>query len=87
MVNMDIIGLIKMALQALVEYLKLKNQSYYYDLLNKSRDEQTHTINEIEKLRASKLGADHDRADLLRLDLLREKELHNEYLSAKNPKP
>ena len=71
---MEVIALIKALCGVLIEYLKLRNKAFYYDIRVKSRQEQQEIINEIEKLRTSKLSSDHVRADLLRLDLQRERE-------------
>lgn len=71
---MEVVALIKALFLVLIEYLKLRNKSFYYDIRVKSRHEQQEIINEIEKLRTSKLSSDHVRADLLRLDLQRERE-------------
>jgi hypothetical protein len=71
---MEVVALIKALCGVLIEYLKLRNKAFYYDIRVKSRQEQQEIINEIEKLRTSKLSSDHVRADLLRLDLQRERE-------------
>jgi hypothetical protein len=71
---MDLIGLLKNVLLALTSYLELKSKTFYYDIQTKSKQKQTEIINEIENLRTSKLDSDHDRADILRRELLQEKE-------------
>jgi hypothetical protein len=71
---MDLIGLLKNVLLALTSYLELKSKTFYYDIQTKSKQKQTEIINEIEKLRTSKLDSDHDRADILRRELIQEKE-------------
>jgi hypothetical protein len=71
---MDLIGLLKNVLLALTSYLELKSKTFYYDIQTKSKTKQTEIINEIEKLRNSKLDSDHDRADILRRELAKEKE-------------
>ena len=70
---MDLIGLIRSALLALTAYLELKNRAFYYDIVQKSRNNQKQLIDEIEKLR--KIGTDdsNDRADILRDALVEEK--------------
>lgn len=70
---MDFIGLIKNALLALTAYLELKNRAFYYDIVQKSRNNQKQLIDEIEKLR--KIGTDDSnvRADILRDALVEEK--------------
>jgi hypothetical protein len=71
---MEVVALIKALFLVLIEYIKLRSKSFYYDIRIKSRQEQQEIINEIEKLRTSKLSSDHARADLLRVDLQRERE-------------
>jgi hypothetical protein len=70
---MDIIGLIKNALSALTAFLELKNRTFYYDMIQKSRINQEQIINEIEKLRSSKTNDSNDRADILRDRLIQER--------------
>lgn len=66
-------ALIKTLLETLNLYLKLKNRSFYVDLLEKSKRKQKELINEIEKLRNDG-GADAtDRADFLQSELIAEK--------------
>jgi hypothetical protein len=72
---MDLIGLIKSALQALTAYLELKNRAFYYDIVEKSRNKQTDIVNEIEKLRSAGTSSSNDRADLLRAELMEEREV------------
>ena len=69
---MTVTTIIKLLLEVLIEYLKLRNRTYYYDMVQRSRIEQKKLIDEIETLRKSKLNSDHDRADLLRGELLLE---------------
>ncbi len=71
---MEVVALLKAFFLALTEYFKLRSKAFYYDIIVKSRQEQKEIVNEIEKLRTSKLSSDHVRADLLRLDLQRERE-------------
>ena len=55
-------------------YLELKNKSFYYDIVQKSKAKQDDYIKEIERLRARGRPADNDAADILRLQLLEEKQ-------------
>ena len=71
---MDVVALLKAFFVALTEYFKLRSKAFYYDIIVKSRQEQKDIANEIEKLRTSKLSSDHARADLLRVELKRERE-------------
>ena len=78
---MDIIGLLKAVFRALEEFLKLKNRSFYYDIVTKSKNYQKELIDEIEKLRNTGTNSSNDRADLLRAQLLQERKTL-EHLSA-----
>ncbi len=78
---MDIIGLIKNVLSALTSYLELKNKSFYYDIIQKSKLRQKELINEIEELRSKGTNDSNDRADILRTELIKERETL-EHLSA-----
>lgn len=71
---MDLIGLIKNALLALTSFLELKNRAFYYDIIQKSRSKQKDIVNEIEKLRNINTTSSNERADILRADLLEERE-------------
>jgi hypothetical protein len=71
---MDLIGLIKSALTALISYLELKNKAFYYDIIQKSKARQKELINEIEELRSKGTNDSNDRADILRSELLSERE-------------
>ena len=71
---MDLIGLIKSALSALTSFLELKNRAFYYDIIEKSRTKQKDIVNEIEKLRNINTTSSNERADLLRAELLEERE-------------
>ena len=71
---MDLIGLIKSALLALTSYLELKNRAFYYDIIEKSRSRQKDLVNEIEKLRNNATTSSNERADILRAELLAERE-------------
>jgi thiamine pyrophosphate-dependent acetolactate synthase large subunit-like protein len=74
---MDIIGLIKSALQALTQYLELKNRAFFYDINEKSKKRQEDIRNEIEKLRKSPNSNDQYRADILRAVLQEERDYFN----------
>ena len=71
---MDLIGLIKSALLALTAFLELKNRAFYYDIIEKSRSRQKDIVNEIEKLRNAGTASSNDRADILRSELMEERE-------------
>jgi hypothetical protein len=71
---MDLIGLIKNALCALTSYLELKNKAFYYDIIEKSRSRQKDLVNEIEKLRNNATTSSNERADILRSELMEERE-------------
>lgn len=70
---MDLLGLIKSAIQALTSYLELKRIAFYYDIVQKSRNNQKQLIDEIEKLRKIDTDDSNDRADILRDALAEEK--------------
>ena len=57
-------------------YFALKNRSFYYDVLNKSRQQQKQYIDEIERLRAIRSPDATDDADLVRMQLLEEKRFY-----------
>lgn len=57
-------------------YFSLKNRSFYYDVLNKSRQQQKQYIDEIERLRALRSPDATDDADLVRMQLLEEKRFY-----------
>lgn len=78
---MDIIGLIKNALSALTSYLELKNKSFYYDIIQKSKTRQKELTNEIEELRTKGTNDSNDLADILRSELINERKTL-EHLSA-----
>jgi|TARA_B110000858_G_C17596012_1_gene377849 hypothetical protein len=70
---MKIVALIKTVLQTLNLYLKLKNRSFYVDLVEKSKKKQKDLIDEIEKLRSDGDSDATDRADFLFRELVAEK--------------
>ena len=65
--------LLKTLIETLNLYLKLKNKSFYTDLLERSKRKQKDLINEIEKLRANGNSDSTDRADFLQSELIAEK--------------
>ena len=67
------LSLIKTLLETLNLYFKLKNKSFYRDLLESSKRKQKDLINEIEELRANGDSASTDRADFLQSELIAEK--------------
>ncbi len=67
------LALIKTLLETLNLYFKLKNKSFYTDLLETSKRKQKDLINEIEKLRSNGDSASTDRADFLQSELIAEK--------------
>ena len=71
---MKIVALIKTVLQTLNLYLKLKNRSFYVDLVEKSKKKQKDLIDEIEKLRRDGDSDATDRADFLFRELVAEKQ-------------
>ena len=66
-------ALLKTLLETLNLYFKLKNKSFYRDLLESSKRKQKDLINEIEKLRANGDSDSTDRADFLQSELIAEK--------------
>ena len=75
------LALLKTLLETLNLYFKLKNKSFYRDLLETSKRKQKDLINEIEKLRANGDSDSTDRADFLQSELLSENE-YSEHLSS-----
>jgi hypothetical protein len=69
-----ILGLIKSVLKSLELYLAFKNKAFYRDLIDDHREREKGLINEIEKYRSSGNSNDALRADLLRDQLLTERE-------------
>ena len=66
-------ALLKTLLETINLYIKLKNKSFYRDLLESSKRKQKDLINEIEKLRANGDCDSTDRADFLQSELIAEK--------------
>ena len=68
-----IISLIAQLLGLLNNYFELKNKSFYYDILQKSKDKQQSLVQEIEKLRDTGTQESNDRANTLLLLLEQER--------------
>lgn len=79
------LNLIITFLKAVTLYLQLKNKSFYYDILEKSRKKCSELAKEIEDLRAEGTQHSTDRADVLLLQLKSEKR-YAEHLTAKYSK-
>lgn len=71
---MDFVGLLKALMEILVEYLRLKNKSFVYDILQRSRERQEQLKEDIESARAN--GID-DRTQLL-LRLSKEQKFYDD---------
>lgn len=69
-------------LRAIALYFELKNRSFYYDVLNESRKRQKEYIAEIERLRNGRNARDADDADLMRMQLLEEKQFYKHISAA-----
>ena len=67
------LALVKTLLETLNLYFKLKNRSFYRDLLEQSKRKQKDLIDEIETLRSNADSASTDRADFLQSELISEK--------------
>lgn len=76
-----ILQLITQLLKLLTNYFELKNKSFYYDILEKSRSKQQKLAEEIEKLRDLGTQESNDRANTLLL-LLRSERKWVENISA-----
>jgi len=61
-------------IKSLELFLNLKNASFYYEIRFKSKNKQKEILDEIEKLRNDGGSSSADRADLLRMELKRERE-------------
>ena len=68
-----IVSLITQLLGLLNNYFELKNKSFYYDMLEKSRNKQQKLAEEIEKLRDAGTQESNDRANTLLLLLEQER--------------
>ena len=80
-----ILPLISNLLKLAVAYFELKNKSFYYDILEKSRTKCNQLAEEIEKLRAERTQSSTDRADVLIMRLKSEQK-YSEHLSAQYSK-
>ena len=82
-----ILSLISSLIKALCSYFELKNKSFYYDILEKSRRRQRELVDQIEELRDKGDSQSADVADILVLQLLDErkwiKDISNTYSSSK----
>jgi hypothetical protein len=67
-------GILASLIKSLELYLTLKNKSFYYEIRIKSNNRQKEILDEIEKLRNNGNSSSADRADLLRMELKRERE-------------
>lgn len=68
-------------MKALSAYLELKNKSFYYDIIEKSRNRQSQLRKEIEDLRAEGTNDSNDIADAVLLQLIAEQK-YCKHLSA-----
>jgi predicted nuclease of restriction endonuclease-like (RecB) superfamily len=80
-----ILPLITSLLKLAVAYFELKNKSFYYDILEKSRTKCNQLAEEIEKLRAEGTQFSTDRADVLFMRLKSEQK-YAEHLAAQYSK-
>jgi predicted nuclease of restriction endonuclease-like (RecB) superfamily len=80
-----ILPLITNLLKLAVAYFELKNKSFYYDILEKSRTKCNQLAEEIEKLRAEGTQLSTDRADVLFMRLKSEQK-YAEHLAAQYSK-
>lgn len=78
---MNIFTSITALIKLITVYFELKNRSFYYDILERSKKHQQQIINEIETLRKSGNSGDADAADLLRNKLIQEQK-YSKHLSA-----
>ena len=76
-----IMTLIASLVKALSAYLELKNKSFYYDILEKSRNRQSQLRKEIEDLRAEGTNDSNDIADAVFMQLCAEQK-YCKHLSA-----
>ncbi len=67
-------GILASLIKSLELYLTLKNKSFYYEIRIKSNNRQKEILDEMEKLRNNGNSSSADRADLLRMELKRERE-------------
>ena len=76
-----LMSIISNLLKALSSFLELKNKSFYYDIIEKSRNRQTQLREEIERLRAEGTNDSNDIADAVFLQLIAEQK-YCKHLSA-----
>ena len=76
-----LMSIISNLLKALSSFLELKNKSFYYDIIEKSRNRQTQLREEIERLRAEGTNDSNDIADAIFLQLVAEQK-YCKHLSA-----
>jgi len=76
-----LLSLIANLIKAISAYLELKNKSFYYDILEKSRNRQTQLRKEIENLRAEGTNDSNDIADAVFMQLCAEQK-YCKHLSA-----
>lgn len=74
-------SLITSLIKTLSVYLELKNKSFYYDILEKSRNRQSQLTKEIEKFRVEGTNDSNDSADTILLQLIAEQK-YCKHLSA-----
>lgn len=76
-----LLSLIANLIKAISAYLELKNKSFYYDILEKSRSRQAQIAHSIEQLRAEGTNDSNDIADAMFLQLTAEQK-YCKHLSA-----
>jgi len=76
-----VMTLIANLVKAISAYLELKNKSFYYDILEKSRNRQSQLRKEIENLRAEGTNDSNDIADAVFMQLCAEQK-YCKHLSA-----
>jgi predicted transcriptional regulator len=76
-----LLSLIANLVKAISAYLELKNKSFYYDILEKSRSRQAQLAHTIEELRAEGTNDSNDIADAVFLQLTAEQK-YCKHLSA-----
>lgn len=78
---MSFLEIIRSLLVALTYYLRLKNLTFYYDILEKSQDRQSVLRKQIETLRNTNTNESNARADVL-FNLFLEEKRRSEHISA-----
>lgn len=74
----EILALLLPALRGAAAFFQLRNKKFKYELLRESESRQKDLEEKIEKLRDAKDSNSALNADLLRKDLLKEKEIYEE---------